>query len=136
MEVPPPKTISQSITPGVDSPAPAAPGFVFDDEPGLIGMLDSARFFGRSRGSMRGTTVGREVLANTLMSVPVLRPVRIRASRAIGHADEGSRRQWVDLERELGDLAGKVVFAGVGPGDAVDRGLPDTLLMAANKSGA
>ena len=68
---------------------------------------------------MRWTTIGREILANALMSLPVIRQVRIRAGRTIGYADvESSRSQWVDLEGELGDLTGKRVVE-LGPGDVI-----------------
>ena len=68
---------------------------------------------------MRWTTIGREILGNALMSVPVIRQVRIRAGRTIGYADvERFRSQWVDLERELGDFTGKRIVE-LGPGDVI-----------------
>ena len=63
---------------------------------------------------MRWTTIGREILASAVMSVPVIRRVRVRTGRTIGRAVvDRSRSQWFVFERELDDQTGKrVVEAG------------------------
>jgi SAM-dependent methyltransferase len=70
---------------------------------------------------MRWTTVGREILANALMSVPVIRRMRVKAGRTIGSGLQKFRGQLSELEHELGDVTGRRVVE-LGPGDVIPMG--------------
>ena len=68
---------------------------------------------------MRWTTIGREFLANALMSVPVIRQKRVRTRGTIGRAVvERFRCQRFGLEQELDDLTGNRVVEP-GPADVI-----------------